>query len=205
MSKTSCCRWQRKKLCYPILQRSQLPNIGSFFIRDSESFLTERLKSLTMTLIFVSPLFTDQFNESTCMHLGHGQWSTGLVVNHLQMTKWVLSLTTCRVVCYILNKMSDNNDELVAIMLCLITLYSLCILVIPWIPTSIHMENYLIDCKMSWCELSHGDVNAHNSLEFGQTIVKYLRKSWYSGFYDKLSKLVVIIEETRRTWWQYVV
>ena len=61
------------------------------------------------------------------------------------------------------------------------------------------MKNYLIDCKMSWCELSHGEVNAHNYVEFGQAIVKYLRKGWYSVFYDKLSKLVVIIEETRRT------
>ena len=36
-------------------------------------------------------------------------------------------------------------------------------------------------------ELAHEDVNAHNALEVGQTMVKCFRKSWPSGFYDKLT------------------
>ena len=32
--------------------------------------------------------------------------------------------------------------------------------------------------------MAHGDVNAHHALEFGQTMVKWFMKIWYSSFYD---------------------
>ena len=43
------------------------------------------------------------------------------------------------------------------------------------------------------CKVVRGDVNAHHALEFGQTMVKWFRKSWHSSFYDMFSKLMVTI------------
>ena len=43
------------------------------------------------------------------------------------------------------------------------------------------------------CKVAHGDVNAHHALEFGQSMVKCFRKSWYSSFYDTFSKPMVTI------------
>ena len=110
MSKTSRCGWQRVKLCYPILRRLAVTTIEDRPVLHPPHGVAPygTPASIIVTLIFVSAMFTVQFIESTCMRLGHGRWATDLAVNHLQMTKWALSLATCRVFCYSLNKMSEN-------------------------------------------------------------------------------------------------
>ena len=41
--------------------------------------------------------------------------------------------------------------------------------------------------------MAHGNANEHHGLEFGQTMVKWFRKSKYSSFYDRFSKRMVTI------------
>lgn len=37
-------------------------------------------------------------------------------------------------------------------------------------------------------EVAHDDINAHNALDIGRTLVKGFRQSWPAGFYEKISK-----------------
>ena len=199
---------------------------GSFYIHHMESLPIECLAALKndcgLRLIpgFNNSIFTDQFIESTYMRLGHGPGgATGLAVNHVQMTKWALSFAICGEVCSSLHSMSENEPPTAKVHKEESTKRiaadkkdresiqrSLALGIDPLDPDQ-HPNGKLLNIATG--ELAHEDVNAHNALEVGQTMVKCFRKSWPSGFYDKLSKPIVTMNDKKKhtcsTWCQYVV
>ena len=158
---------------------------------------------------FNNSIFTDQFIESTYMRLGHGPGgATGLAVNHVQITKWALSFAICGEVCSSLQSMSENEPPTAKVHKEESTKIiaadkkdresiqrSLALGIDPLDPDQ-HPNGKLLNIATG--ELAHEDVNAHNALEVGQTMVKCFRKSWPSGFYDKLSKPIVTMNDKKK-------
>ena len=169
---------------------------GSFYIHYMESLPTECLAALKnecgLRLIpeFNNSIFTDPFIESTYMRLGHGPGgATGLAVNHVQMTKWALSFAICGEVYSSLHSMSENEPPTAKVHKEESTKRiaadkkdrgsiqrSLALGIDPLDPDQ-HPNGKLLNIATG--ELAHEDVNAHNALEVGQTMVKCFRKRFY--------------------------
>ena len=143
------------------------------------------------------------------MRLGHGPGgAAGLAVNHVQMTKWALSFAICGEVYSSLHSMSENEPPTAKVHKEESTKRiaadkkdresiqrSLALGIDPLDPDQ-HPNGKLLNIATG--ELAHEDVNAHNALEVGQTMVKCFRKSWPSGFYDKLSKPIVTMNDKKK-------
>ena len=142
----------------------------SLFIHYMESLLTKAWKSLIiMTVVFVSSLGstipfsrTNSLSQHTCV-LVMNQEERHAFLSNVQITNnWALSFAVCGEVRSSLNRMSEN--------------------VFPT-ATGQPEENFrqTSTCKtaehIATCELTHGNVNEHHGLEFGQTMVKWFRES----------------------------
>ena len=141
-----------------------------------------------MTVVFVLPLVsTAQFsrNSSLSQHSGilvMNQEERHASLSNAQMTNRALSFVVCGEVCSSINIISENvlptakcqKDESMKGI------------------SDKHTHGKLLNIIASW-KVAHGDVIAHHALEFGQTMVKWFRKSQHSFFYDMLSKPMVAI------------
>ena len=94
---------------------SHLPRIGSFFIHNTESFISNVWKSLIiMTVAFVSSLGSttpfsrnSSLSQHTCVLVMNQEERPALLLN-VQMTNWALSCAVCGEVSSSLNTMSQN-------------------------------------------------------------------------------------------------
>lgn len=188
---------------------------GSFYTHHMESLPAERLKDLKndcgLRLIpgLNNSIFTDQFIESTYMRLGHGPGgAAGLAVNNIQMTKWALSFAICGEVCSSLNRLSHNEPptgtfhkeesakRIVADQKDRKSIQRSLSLAIDPLDPDQHPNGKLLNIVTG--ELVHEDINVHNALDIGRTMVTEFRKSWPAGFYGKLSKPIVTMHDKKK-------
>ena len=103
------------------------------------------------------------------------------LLSNVHMTNWAFSFADCPEVSSSLNRMSEN--------------------VLPTATCQKEESAKSISDKHPHGKLlntmqhvvAHGDVNAHHALEFGETMVKWFRKSWHSRCYDTFSEQMVTI------------